>query len=463
MKQLPNLRYGKMLIYDNYRKTKIDYSHRRGGKRRNMIKICPCCGKKMPENVRVCTECGTDYEAYAQSVVGAARASSSNHGNTSNRKRICIVIACLVLLVVGMIALIVFIPRITGTGEEIENSKNIVTTEDPSDVPSDETQITPEMNDETQFDSQGALGNAEELSSISNEEQEVAANDEKPSEAETEAEGASEDFAMEQIVGVYHGNASDMLVIDANGYATYYCASQAYSEPMCPWTYQDGRLEIYMSKFHTMMWAKINEDEELEQIVLQGDTISWDDEVFRKLSADPEDLADRAILAEDSKVTVNADGTMSATFDGMRFTVPKWYVNHDSKLDHAVMFVDQDMDEVAMADLLILCDDNTYSSYMNVDRFGEYAAWFMERFLDDCVIGETAEMNIGKHTAYSCTFSGHFNSGFGGVSGYSIGGKLVTIVREDTGHVINAAVYETTNGDLNDIAAFDEMMANIIL
>lgn len=123
-------------------------------------------------------------------------------------------------------------------------------------------------------------------------------------------------------VGVYRGDDGNILVLNNNGLAYYYCSDIEFIELELPWKYSEGRLDVYFSKFHCDAYATI-EKNDFSEILLRANSENWNAELFKRINVNPEDYTERAVESYDPSVTVNPDGTMSYTLDGYHLYNPK--------------------------------------------------------------------------------------------------------------------------------------------
>ncbi len=249
-------------------------------------------------------------------------------------------------------------------------------------------------------------------------------------------------------VGVYRGDDGNILVLNDDGLAYYYCSLIEYTELECPWEYKNGRLTVQFSKMHCLAYYDTDKDD-FSEILLKADSMNWNAELFKKINVSPDEYLDRKAESNDPRVSVNHDGTMSFELDGISFTVPKqyWIPPSISELgEDAVAFLDADIDS-DFTSVLLFCVDAAPAE-----------EGFPARFLNGAVKGYDSEVSIAGRDATTCDISGTFNVGFPTLSGIRQEGTFTVIPNPDGQTVLYVLMMQTKNRTFDNTGYFESIL-----
>ena len=172
--------------------------------------------------------------------------------------------------------------------------------------------------------------------------------------------------SLSDAVGVYTGDDGDTLVITDTGLAYYFCSSIEFTELECPCNYKDGILSVEFSKMHCLAYANIDNND-FSEILLRSDSKNWNPELFSRVNVSPSDYLKRNVESNDTLVSVEHDGSMTFTLDGLTFSIPKQFRDVEGDFDddiNTVSFVEVDVDSDYTSSLLFYRGD-----YPPVDDF----------------------------------------------------------------------------------------------
>ena len=238
------------------------------------------------------------------------------------------------------------------------------------------------------------------------------------------------------------------LTLFADGTAVYYIEDGVYSEPADPWVFEDGRLSITLSKLNCVITADV-EGEDLSTLVFRSDSGNWDEETFRKLPKEEPKYLKGALRSFDRAVTVLPDGQMSLTFDGIRFTVPKHYLDYRDSYDkdkNTVILSEADTDTIYYGSLLFYNDAFAHLDTLDVRlNFQGFAKEFLYSFYYDVSLTDVKEETIAGRRAFTARFTGETNNGFSGATGLDAEGIVAFLVTGEGDHVLRLCF--TQNAD----------------
>ena len=254
-------------------------------------------------------------------------------------------------------------------------------------------------------------------------------------------------------VGVYSGNDGSILVLNGDGLAYYYCEDIEFTELALPWKYEDGRLDVYFSKMHCDAYAIVEKDD-FSEIILRADSQNWNAELFSRLNVKPEDYIGRAVESYNPEVTVNSDGTMSYTLDGVTFKIPKQFRNPPNVTvlgNNATTFVDNDVDTDFISVLLFYRDKAPAEES------------FLNRFLENVEMEKQTDTNIAGRSAKTRVIRGSFNTGFPSMSGIRQVGTLTIITNPNEKSILYVLMLQTENRFIDNTEAFKEILNSAVV
>ncbi len=228
------------------------------------------------------------------------------------------------------------------------------------------------------------------------------------------------------VVGVYSGDDHEILVINDDNFAYYYCAEKAYTELQCPWYIQNNKIYIEFSRLHCTVSASINNTDDF---ILQADppNINWNAEVFTKLNVSPDDYLSKVITPYDKKATQNADGTMTLLFNGNSYTIPKEFADLESEFDtsdNCSTFVSIDPQNDYISALLFFTEPKL--SGFNIDN-DDVVPSFIANFFSRSTAKYYKNTTIHNLDADIYSINGILNENFSGYEGSDFTGFLAHI------------------------------------
>lgn len=104
-------------------------------------------------------------------------------------------------------------------------------------------------------------------------------------------------------LGIYRGNTSDYLTLDADGTTSYYCTE--YTDLNCPWSFENGEVSLYLPKLHCTIHASVSDDS--ADLYFTANNLSWNDENFTRTDSLPSLIRRNAFTSYDTSVSVQED------------------------------------------------------------------------------------------------------------------------------------------------------------
>ena len=250
--------------------------------------------------------------------------------------------------------------------------------------------------------------------------------------------------APAELFGSWKGATGSGLTIDPDGTAVYYLERGIYSEPADPWVYADGKISITLSKLHCVITADTRDG--FSELVFVSDSSNWDDERFVKLSQEDPEYRKGALQAFDKAITVLPDGRMELSFDELKFTVPKSYLNFpDSFSDdkNIVILSNTNVDTMLFGGAVF-----QYSDFKDLDildtsmTFPGYAKEFLYSFFYTVRLSDVREETIGGARAFTARFTGETNQGFSGATGLPCEGIVAFFCDETRNKVVKVVLMQ---------------------
>ena len=245
------------------------------------------------------------------------------------------------------------------------------------------------------------------------------------------------------IVGVYSGDDHEILVINDDNLAYYYCADKSYTELQCPWYIKDDKIYIEFSRLHCTVSASLNTDE----LILKAEpmNINWNSEVFTKIYVSPSDYLERQVTPYDINATQNADGTMTLLFDDMSYIIPKEFIDLEDEFDddtNCSMFINTDAQNDYVGTLVFYCESKSLSAN-DIDE--TMAATFTSRFLNGSTAAYYQSIQVNGFDASIFSVSGNLNEDFTLSEGIEFTGFLVAIDNTSNNNVDYIMLVESGN------------------
>ena len=272
------------------------------------------------------------------------------------------------------------------------------------------------------------------------------AREDSPQSEDTPAPAASvpSEEAPAELFGSWKGATGSGLTIDPDGTAVYYLERGIYSEPADPWVYADGRISITLSKLHCVITADTRDG--FSELVFVSDSSNWDDERFVKLPQEDPEYRKGALQAFDKAITVLPDGRMELSFDELKFTVPKSYLNFPDNFSddkNIVILSNTNVDTMLFGGAVF-----QYSDFKDLDildtsmTFPGYAKEFLYSFFYTVRLSDVREETIGGTRAFTARFTGETNQGFSGATGLPCEGIVAFFCDETRNKVVKVVLMQ---------------------
>lgn len=247
-----------------------------------------------------------------------------------------------------------------------------------------------------------------------------------------------------ELFGSWKGATGSGLTIDPDGTAVYYLDRGIYSEPADPWVYADGKVSITLSKLHCVITADTKDG--FSELVFASDSKNWDDERFVKLPQEDPEYRKGALKVFDKAITVLPDGRMEMSFGGLKFTVPKNYLNFPDMFSddkNIVILSNTNVDTMLFGGAVF-----QYSDFKDLDildtslTFPGYAKEFLYSFFYTVRLSDVKEENIGGTRAFTGRFTGETNQGFSGATGLPCEGIVAFFCDEARDKVVKVVLMQ---------------------
>lgn len=367
---------------------------------------CPICGKRCSAESNICPNCGFEIQNYFKD-----RANSHKKISRKAKKLFSFLgIVLIILLLSVFIIATIMKGNFTLPSEDNFESKDII---EESDIPASE---------------ESTLVNA------------------------TDAENNIE----EKFSGVYSGDDHEILVLDNNGLAYYYCTSIEYTELQCPWYIKEDFIYIDFSRLHCTVFAEVNDKE----LLFKSDSANWNAELFTKLDVSIDDYLTRGLSTYDSSATLNIDGTITYSLDNISYTLPKSFLDLKDEydnIDYCSMFVEIDHQTNYLATALFYSEDG---EPLSEDSASNTISRFASRFIDDATLGTCTPTIIANQQAYICEVSGYLNEGFSALRDYAFSGYIAVLYNEITGNTNYILLMQSSSRSIDNSENFIEILSN---
>ncbi|MBO6130169.1 MAG: hypothetical protein J6P79_14945 [Pseudobutyrivibrio sp.] len=230
----------------------------------------------------------------------------------------------------------------------------------------------------------------------------------------------------EEVIGVYSGDDHEILVINDNHLAYYYCAEKSYTELECPWYIDNNKIYIEFSRLHCTVSASSSNTSDLI-LKAEPSNLNWNSEVFTKLDVLPDEYLDRTVTPYDANATQNSDGTMTILFDGISYIIPKEYIDLEDEYDsnkNCSMFVSIDAQNDYVGTLLFYSEPKLVETEANDKAL---VSSFASNFLDNSTVSEYQGIQVNGLEANIFSVNGNLNKGFSSNEGTNYSGFIVSI------------------------------------
>lgn len=252
-----------------------------------------------------------------------------------------------------------------------------------------------------------------------------------PSESSTEMQSVSKSSTTSSgidVSGVYSGDDHEILVLNNDGLAYYYCVSVEFTELQCPWYIKDNNVYIDFSRLHCTVVAKADEKE----LIFKSDSANWNTELFTRLDVEPDQYLTKALKTNDPNATLNYDGTLTYNLDGIEYTLPKSFIDMEDdfdNMDDCSAFIDQDVQTNYVSTAFFY---RLAGKTLDESSAKELVTTFASGFYDNITVDSCIATEVAEHQGYICEISGYLNEGFRALQNYEISGYIVVFYNEAT-------------------------------
>ena len=425
------------------------FSHRNGGNddisSAFHLKRCPVCGKRLPSLAEVCPDCGQKFyisgtfPKQGQETASTAGTGTSAEGTGRNRtpakdvshgkqKKLLPYIAAAAF--VFLLAAFLFRPMTPAPAAPTETQASL-TSAGASPAASETTAAVPASSAAETASAQSAPAQSEE--------------------------------APAELFGSWKGETGSGLTIDPDGTAVYYCERETFSEPDDPWVYADGRISITLSKLHCVISADTKDG--FSELVFTSDSGNWDNERFVKLPQEDPEYRKGALRAFDKAITVLPDGRMEMTFGGVKFTVPKHYLNYPDNFSedkNIVILSDVNVDTQFIGCAAFQYMDFDSLSILDTSMiFPGFAKEFLYSFFYDVRLTDVKEETIAGIRAFTARFTGETNKGFSGVTGLPSEGIVAFFCDDARGKVVKVVLMQHSESSEDAMPEMEEIIYGV--
>ncbi len=256
------------------------------------------------------------------------------------------------------------------------------------------------------------------------------------------------------VSGVYSGDDHEILVLNSDGLAYYYCVSIEFTELQCPWYVKDGNVYIDFSRLHCTVVAKADENE----LLFKSGSANWNTELFTRLDVEPEQYLTKALSTHDQNASLNYDGTLTYILDGITYTLPKSFVDMEDDFDtmeDTSAFIDQDVQSNYLSSVVF---KKVNGSYLDATSSKEAITTFISGFYNDITVSDCTAIEVAGHKGYLCEISGYLNNGFNRLENYEITGFVVLFYNETTSNNNFIMMVQSSNRDIDNTNTFGEIL-----
>ncbi|OON87002.1 hypothetical protein BXO88_05535 [Oribacterium sp. C9] len=257
------------------------------------------------------------------------------------------------------------------------------------------------------------------------------------------------------ICGVYAGDDHEILVLNSDGLAYYYCITIQYTELACPWYIKDDNIYIELSRLHCTIFSKVDEKE----LIFKSDSTNWNTELFTRLNVEPEQYLTKIPKTNDPMATMNMDGTINYTLDNITYILPKTFMDVKDEFDSmndTSSFIDQDTQSDYIASITFY---KTIGSKEMDDTFAKnLAETFASGFYKNITISDCSKLKIAGQHGFRFKINGFLNKGFNVFEGHEIDGFIIIFYNRLTGNNNYIMMVQTSNRALDDTSSFESII-----
>lgn len=354
---------------------------------------CPVCGTRCSADIEKCPECGFEIKEYF---------SENKHPKPAKRNFSALAIGIVLLALTTIIIVSIATQRKISSLKHTETTESLDELFPTSESTSEATNIT--TSDNSNID----------------------------------------------VSGVYSGDDHEILVLNSDGLAYYYCVSIEFTELQCPWYVKDGNVYIDFSRLHCTVVAKANEKE----LLFKSDSANWNTELFTRLDVEPEQYLTKGLSTNDENAKLNPDGTLTYTLDGITYTLPKSFIDMEDDFDtmeDTSAFIDQDVQSNYLSTALF---QKISGNQLNSESAKDALTAFVSGFYNDITVSECTITEVAGHQGYISNVTGYLNQGFSRLQNYEITGFVIVFYNEKTHNNNFIMMVQSANRSIDNTDAF---------
>ncbi len=256
------------------------------------------------------------------------------------------------------------------------------------------------------------------------------------------------------VSGVYSGDDHEILVLNSDGLAYYYCVSIEFTELQCPWYVKDGNVYIDFSRLHCTVEAKVDDKE----LLFKSDSANWNTELFTRLDVSPKQYLTKKLSTHDKNATLNYDGTLSYTLDGITYTLPKSFIDLEDDFDtmeNTSAFIDQDVQHNYLSSIVF---QKLSGKSLDEESSKDAITTFVSSFYNDITVSDCTATKVAGHNGYISEIGGYLNKGFSRLENYEINGFVVVFYNEKTSNDNFIMMVQSSNRDIDNTDIFGEIL-----
>ena len=421
---------------------------------------CPKCGCRCSDQNNCCPECGFELNEYF---------TTKTDRPTRIRSFLLFVSGILILICVLLTVLFVF--RFTHKDNTVEKpvppditepiAENNTEKIESDDITSDTSTIALNTDNNTTVINNYVIDNMTQYEDDSEEEvpsynDQKSENDNSSSTDVTSVEDIKRDYSVSDVSGVYSGDDHEILVLDKDGLAYYYCIQIECTDLQCPWYIEGNKVYIDLARLHCIVYADITENE----LIFKSNSLNWNTELFTRINVEPKDYLHQKLVTHDPNAILNIDGTITYSLDNITYIVPKTYLDYEDAFDHEAdcsAFVEPNADLDYASTIMFYRENGDNLSDINAEK---NIKKFALNFYDDVQIGKHENISIAHNSATLYNVTGYQNSGFQALQAMPVTGYIAVFYNNKSSHTNLIMFMQTDNREYDSSDAFLEMLKN---
>ncbi len=419
---------------------------------------CPKCGCRCSDQNNCCPECGFELNEYF---------------TTKTDKPTCfksfLLFVSGILILVCILLAVLFVFRFTHKDNTDENTvspdyaepimENSTEKVESDDIISDTSTIASNTNNNTTVINNYAINNTplyedDSEEDIPSDKTQSSENDNSSNPDVTSEEDIKRDYSVSDVSGVYSGDDHEILVLDTDGLAYYYCIQIECTDLQCPWYIEGNKVYIDLARLHCTVYADITENE----LIFKSNSLNWNTELFTRINVEPKDYLNQKLVTHDPHATLNIDGTITYSLDNITYIVPKTYLDYEDEFDFdsdSSAFVEPNADLNYASTILFYRESGDKLSGINVEN---HITNFASSFYDDVQISKYDSISIAHNSATLYIVTGYQNSGFQALQATPVTGYIAAFYNSNSIYTNLIMFMQTANREYDSSDAFLDML-----